>query len=109
MNPNNERLNKKVRREAQLFAKLNHEHVVRYFSAWIENVSLETTVNSSNITSPLPLKDFSSLDNPFNNVPKKKLSDEWDPSFRNISSTLKSSSSDSDSKGKGLWKKIKKG
>lgn len=102
MNPNNERLNKKVRREAQLFAKLNHEHVVRYYAAWIENVPLESSSNSTQSTSSLSIKDLdikklTLLKN------EKKESTEWDPSFQKIDKTSSKEQSSS-SEGKGLWR-----
>ncbi|GMR31578.1 hypothetical protein PMAYCL1PPCAC_01773, partial [Pristionchus mayeri] len=38
LNPGNESLNRRVTREAKIFSKLNHPNVVRYFSAWTEDV-----------------------------------------------------------------------
>ncbi|CAD6190110.1 unnamed protein product [Caenorhabditis auriculariae] len=66
LNSGNERLNRRIKREAKLFAKLNHPHVVRYYSAWIEEIvpvernSTSTTVTSSEASSsgavPIPGK-----------------------------------------------------
>ncbi|GMT31167.1 hypothetical protein PFISCL1PPCAC_22464, partial [Pristionchus fissidentatus] len=38
LNPGNESLNRRVTREAKIFSKLNHPNVVRYFSAWTEDM-----------------------------------------------------------------------
>lgn len=38
LDPRDEKLNRKVMREAKLFSGLCHTNVVRYFSAWIEHV-----------------------------------------------------------------------
>lgn len=47
LNPKNDRLNIKIKREAKLFAKLNHEHVVRYYSAWIEAIPVKQNLSST--------------------------------------------------------------
>ncbi|CAI5440825.1 unnamed protein product [Caenorhabditis angaria] len=39
LNAGNERLNRRIKKEAKLFAKLNHPNVVRYFSAWAEDLT----------------------------------------------------------------------
>ncbi|KAH7726002.1 RWD domain containing protein [Aphelenchoides avenae] len=47
LNPRSAKLNEKVKREAKLFSKLNHEHVVRYYAAWIETAAAESPSTSS--------------------------------------------------------------
>lgn len=48
LNPDNETLNEKIMREVKLLSRLNHENVIRYYTAWNE---IETREYSSRIDS----------------------------------------------------------
>lgn len=41
LNPDNETLNEKIMREVRLLSRLNHENVIRYFTAWNETEVIE--------------------------------------------------------------------
>lgn len=62
LNPRSDRLNQKIKREAKLFSKLNHEHIVRYYAAWIESVVINDFEQSDSTTpaSVTPLNNLSS-------------------------------------------------
>lgn len=48
-----DRLNQKITREAKLFSRLNHPHVVRYYSAWIEQAPIQVkSLNTSSTNRP---------------------------------------------------------
>lgn len=51
LNPKSAQLNEKVKREAKLFSKLNHEHLVRYNAAWIETAAAESSPSTTTLSS----------------------------------------------------------
>lgn len=92
-----ERLNQKIKREAKLFSKLNHEHVVRYYAAWIESMptgSSPSSISKNSLSVEESLK-------PVNPKPKKRLdtlNEDEVSSFRQIKSSSESLSTSSDEK-----------
>lgn len=61
LNPDNETLNEKIMREVRLLSRLNHENVIRYYTAWNEIETKEyrssqnqsTTIDDSAISSKI--------------------------------------------------------
>lgn len=61
LNPDNETLNEKIMREVKLLSRLNHENVIRYYTAWNEietkeyksRVDSSTTIDDSAISSKI--------------------------------------------------------
>lgn len=45
LNPDNEALNERIMREVKLLSGLNHENVIRYYTAWNETETYEVTEN----------------------------------------------------------------
>lgn len=52
LNPDNETLNEKIMREVKLLSRLNHENVIRYYTAWneIETKECRSSHKSSTVT-----------------------------------------------------------
>lgn len=47
LNPDNETLNERIMREVKLLSRLNHENVIRYYTAWNETETYEISDNSN--------------------------------------------------------------
>lgn len=55
LNPDNETLNEKILREVKLLSRLNHENVIRYYTAWNEIEIKEYKNHASTITDESPV------------------------------------------------------
>ncbi|KAE9552500.1 hypothetical protein FO519_004280 [Halicephalobus sp. NKZ332] len=108
LNGENEQLIRKVTREANLLAKLKHEHVVRFYAAWIETVSLDNTLNSSISTKYSKRKNEEDSEIVFCNEKSfKEIEENSDIVFSN-EKDFKESEEDSESNDNGpgrLWQK----
>ncbi|KAI1722983.1 protein kinase domain-containing protein [Ditylenchus destructor] len=97
LDPKSERLNLKIKREAKLFSKLNHEHVVRYYAAWIE--SMPTCSSQSSLSkNSLSLEESLKPVNPKSKKRLDTLNEDEVSSFRQIKSSSESLSTSSDEK-----------
>uniref|UniRef100_A0A915E4J5 Protein kinase domain-containing protein n=1 Tax=Ditylenchus dipsaci TaxID=166011 RepID=A0A915E4J5_9BILA len=127
LNPKSERLNQKIKREAKLFSKLNHEHVVRYYSAWIESIpdgqDGSSAKNSSLLTTTSPITNSSLADGKLKVAEKERLaplaedacnvSGEWSESFQKVDSSASSTDDESGARGgpnqRGkLWRRLRR-
>ncbi|CAB3404975.1 unnamed protein product [Caenorhabditis bovis] len=89
LTPGNERLNRRIKKEAKLFAKLNHPNVVRYFSAWEEDLNALSDHNDSGDESlgavPIPGKVAKKRNSGGKKVaiaiPDEKDDDDWNNSL----------------------------
>ncbi|KAK0390462.1 hypothetical protein QR680_019364 [Steinernema hermaphroditum] len=106
LNPRSEALNRKITREAKLFSKLNHPNIVRYYNAWIENVTVgESTTdgdtNSSRKTTTSELDSViisEKLKNVEQNAKKifsPETTSEWTTSFKRVEESQESTEGES--------------
>ncbi|VDD94685.1 unnamed protein product [Enterobius vermicularis] len=117
LDPRDEKLNRKVMREAKLFSGLCHTNVVRYFSAWIEHVpkpsspSRSTTAEkaeegerqSSCENSMLPAN-LRNIESRVADIPVESAA-EWSTSFHKLDVHSSSSTSGSDDEELPFFKK----
>uniref|UniRef100_A0A1I7YLX8 non-specific serine/threonine protein kinase n=1 Tax=Steinernema glaseri TaxID=37863 RepID=A0A1I7YLX8_9BILA len=106
LNPRSEALNRKITREAKLFSRLNHPNIVRYYNAWIEDVSVGE--GNSGGESSSSRKDATSetnsamLNNKMNSVEQRakmlscEATSEWTPSFKKVDESQEFSEAESD-------------